>query len=99
MLELYTTFIYQPFLNLLVGIYYLLQQIPGLPYADMGVAVILFTIALRFILLPITSASQRSEAERRELETKVKDLKHEFQAHPIQARAAIRKLFRDKPRM
>lgn len=99
MFELYTTFVYQPFLNLLVGIYYVLQQIPTLPHADMGLAVIIFTLALRFLLLPISLASQRSEAERRDLEAKVKVLKHEFQAHPIQARAEIKKLFRDKPRM
>jgi len=99
MLELYTTLIYQPFLNLLVGIYYLLQQIPALPYADMGIAVIIFTIALRIILLPLTFSSQRSEAERKEIEAKVKALKHEFRAHPIQARAEITKLFRAKPRI
>ena len=99
MLELYTTFVYQPFLNLLVGIYYVLQQIPTLPYADMGIAVIFFTIALRILLLPLMFSSQRSESERRAIEAKVKDLKHEFRAHPIQARAEIRKLFNDKPRM
>jgi YidC/Oxa1 family membrane protein insertase len=99
MLELYTTFIYQPFLNLLVGIYYLLQQIPNLPHADMGVAVIIFTLALRFLLLPLTLASQRSEAERRRLETQVKALRQEFKSDPVQLKQAIKKLFRSNPRM
>ena len=99
MLELYTTFIYKPFLNLLVGIYYLLQQIPNLPHADMGVAVIIFTLALRFILLPITLASQRSAAERRLLEAKVKQLKHDLRSDPVHLNQEIKKLFRDKPRM
>ncbi|MBI4035078.1 MAG: YidC/Oxa1 family membrane protein insertase [Candidatus Chisholmbacteria bacterium] len=99
MLELYTTFIYQPFLNLLVGFYYFLQQIPSLPYADMGVAVILFTIALRIILLPLTFSSQRSETERRRLEDKVKDLRQEFRTDPVRLRQEIKKLFRASPRM
>ncbi|OGY15788.1 MAG: hypothetical protein A2784_01550 [Candidatus Chisholmbacteria bacterium RIFCSPHIGHO2_01_FULL_48_12] len=99
MFELYTTFIYQPFLNLLVGIYYLLQQIPNLPHADMGVAVIIFTLALRFLLLPLTLASHRSEAERRHLEAKVKELKRDLRSNPVHLNQAIKKLFRDKPRM
>ena len=99
MFELYTTFVYQPFLNLLVGIYYVLQQIPNLPHADMGIAVIIFTLALRFILLPITLASQRSEAERRLLEAKVKQLKHDLRSDPIRLNQEIKKLFRTNPRM
>src|SRR3989344_2157270 len=99
MFELYTTFIYQPFLNLLVGIYYLLQQIPNLPHADMGVAVIIFTLALRFLLLPLTLASHRSEAERRHLEAKVKELNRDLRSNPVHLNQAIKKLFRDKPRM
>ncbi len=99
MLHLYTVFISQPFLNLLVGIYYILQQIPNIPYADMGIAVILFTIALRIILLPLTLSAQRSEAERRDIEEKVKVLKHDLRAHPIEAAAQIKKLLRGNRRM
>lgn len=99
MLELYTTFIYQPFLNLLVGIYYFLQQIPEPPHADMGVAVIIFTLALRFLLLPLTLASQRSEAERRRIEAKVKQLQHDLHSDPVRLNQEIKKLFRTNPRM
>lgn len=99
MIQFYTTFIYQPFLNLLVGIYYVLQQIPTLPHADMGFAVIIFTLALRFILLPITLASQRSETERRLLEAKVKQLKHDLRSDPVRLNQEIKKLFRTNPRM
>lgn len=99
MFELYVRFVYQPFLNLLVGIYYLLQQIPALPYADMGIAVILFTLVLRIILLPLTLASQRSESERRNLEAKIKALRQEFKTDPVHLKTTIRQLFQARPRM
>lgn len=98
MLSLYTKFIYQPFFNLLVGIYYLLQQTPGLPYADMGIAVILFTIAFRFLILPLTLSSQRSETERRFIESRVKQLKQELGSDPVRLKKEIKKLFRSNPR-
>lgn len=99
MLEFYTQFIYQPFLNLLVGIYFLLQQIPTLPHADMGVAVIIFTVALRILLLPLTFSSQRSETERRDIQDKVKNLKQQLRSNPILLRQEIRQLFHGNRRM
>lgn len=93
MLELYTSFIYQPFLNLLVLIYYGLNLIPGNVYADMGVAVIIFTLALRFLLLPITLASTRSEKERHDIEDSIKSIRAQHQAEPITQKKLIRRLW------
>ena len=47
---LFVTYIYQPFFNILVGLYWLVGRIFGDP--DMGVAVILFALVVRIILLP-----------------------------------------------
>ncbi|MBI2010449.1 MAG: YidC/Oxa1 family membrane protein insertase [Candidatus Chisholmbacteria bacterium] len=99
MLQLYTTFIYQPFFNLLLAIYYGLLQIPGLPYADIGVALIIFTIALRFILLPITLASDRTEDERRQIEAAIEKIRHEHRHDPVAQKRLIRKLFISSPRV
>ena len=55
MIEIFVTYLYQPFLNLLVLFYWLLGQTPiGF---DMGFAVIMLTLLVRFILLPLSGQS------------------------------------------
>lgn len=98
MFHLFQLIIYQPFLNLLVGIYWLLSLIPG-NKPDMGVAVIIFTIAIRLLLLPLTISGDRSEKERREIEDKVKDIQGKFATHPLEMDAEIKKTFKSNPRI
>lgn len=104
--HLFTIIIYQPFLNILVGIYWLLTLlhqagsiVVNAPPADMGVAVIIFTIILRFILLPLTFSGERSEKERREIEEKVAEIEHRLNAHPIEKEREIKKVLKGNSRM
>lgn len=71
--EFFITFIYQPFLNVLVFLYWLLDLVSASP-ADMGVAVILLTLFIRFLLLPISLAGSKSEKERREIAAQLAEL-------------------------
>lgn len=96
--HIFLTFIYQPFLNLLVLFYWLLGQIPG-STPDMGIAVVLLTIVIRIILLPLTFSSDRSEKERHEIELKVKHIQEELHADPVAMNAEIKKLLRTNPRI
>ncbi len=80
--ELFTTFIYQPFFNILVLFYWLLGLVTqGQP--DMGIAVILLTILIRILLLPMSLAGDKSEAERRLIGKKIKELEETFAHDPI----------------
>lgn len=97
MLSAITTFLYQPFLNLIVFFYWLLG-FTGIG-ADMGVAVILLTIAIRILLLPITLASHRSEKERRDIEEKVSSIRERYHGQPVERDQAIKKLLRMNPRI
>jgi len=97
-MNLFTHFIYQPFLNLLVAIYMGLNTISG-GNTDMGVAVIIFTIALRIILLPLSLASSRTEAERREIEEKVAEINRVFNADPLRSKSEIKKLLKGNRRI
>ncbi len=67
-----THVVYQPFFNLLVVIYYLLQKIDL--NADMGMAVILFTIVFRIIILPLSLSTGRTEEEKVEMMSKYADI-------------------------
>jgi len=92
LLSWFVRFFYQPFFNLLVGIYWLLDQATA-GNADMGIAVILFTIAFRILWLPISLSSGRSEKERREIAQKVKQIKIDHRNNPILQKQEIKKLF------
>lgn len=92
LLSWFVQFFYRPFFNLLVGIYWLMDQATQ-GKADMGIAVILFTIAFRILWLPISLSSDRSEKERREITEKVKQAKKEYRNNPIGERQVIKKLF------
>lgn len=93
MIALYTTLIYQPFFNLLVAVYAGLLRIPNNSYADMGVAVIIFTLVLRVILLPLSIASHRSVSERKQIEEDIKKIKQQHHSDPVKQKQLIRKLF------
>jgi YidC/Oxa1 family membrane protein insertase len=97
-MSLFTRLIYQPFLNLLVAIYLGLDFVTG-GNADMGIAVIIFTLALRVILLPLSIASSRTEAERHEIEEKVKEINRTFKADPIRQKQEMKKLLRGNRRI
>lgn len=97
--DLFVTFIYQPFLNLLVAIYWFLQQLPGLEHADMGVAVIIFTLALRLILFPMTLASTKSEKEKQEMSQTVKNIKQQYKHDPVKERQTTQKYLRSNRRV
>lgn len=64
-MDILITLFYQPFFNVLVLTYELLEQYTGI--TDMGIAVIVFTLFIRFLLLPLTLASQESEDAKRKI--------------------------------
>ena len=93
--HVFTLVIYQPFFNLLVLIYQFLERITA--KADMGWAVIIFTIAFRIIILPLSLHSGRSEKEKYEISEKFKEIQEKYAHDPIKAKQLRRKLVRTNP--
>lgn len=94
-MDFFTLYIYQPFFNILVGIYWLTGQF--LPAPDMGIAVILFAVAVRLILLPIDLIGEQSDEEKFQISQKVKKIQHEFADDPVRMKAETRKIMRQSP--
>lgn len=94
MFHLFQVLIYQPFLNLLVGIYWLLDLIPTNQWADMGVAVIIFTIIIRILLLPISLAAHRTEKDRRQIQAEIAIAEEKFQNDPVRLREESKRILR-----
>jgi YidC/Oxa1 family membrane protein insertase len=94
---MFVTYFYQPFFNLLVGIYWLLSKI-GPEFADMGIAVIVFAIIVRVLTFPLTVAGERSEEEKRKIVEHVEALKRQYSSEPIRLKIEIKKVIRGNAR-
>ncbi|MBI1984904.1 MAG: membrane protein insertase YidC [Candidatus Wildermuthbacteria bacterium] len=70
--NIFHAILYQPFLNALVALY---EFIPG---KDFGVAVILLTIILRFVLYPLSARAFRAQKALAELQPKVQEIQEKF---------------------
>jgi len=95
--DIFVTILYQPFLNILVGFYWLIGHTP-LGY-DMGVAVILLTIFIRILMLPLTIQGHRTEHERRAIEDQMKEVEAHYRHDPVALTEASKKVFRTNPRI
>lgn len=94
---MFETYIYTPFFNILVGLYSLLGAIsPDL--ADMGVAVIIFSIIVRILTFPLTLAGERSEEEKQKILEKVDEVKKLYSHEPIKQKEAIKLVLRSNLR-
>lgn len=91
----FVTYIYQPFFNILVFLYWLVGQIFG--EYDMGIAVILFALVVQIILLPLSLSSDKSEKERHEIAEKIKKIEEEFAHDPANLRAKSKEVMRSNP--
>ncbi len=94
-MDFFTAYIYQPFFNILVGLYWLVGR--ALSQPDMGIAVILFAVAVRLILLPLDLLGQQSEEEKFKISQKIKQLNQEFSSDPISLKRETRAVMRQSP--
>lgn len=72
MSELFTTFLYQPLLNLLVFFY---NVVPG---NDIGLAIILLTIFIKLVLYPFSLQSIKGQRALQQLQPKIEEIKKRY---------------------
>lgn len=98
MIHYFILFIYQPFFNLLVFFYWLLDLVTR-GNADMGVAVILLTVIIRIILYPLSLAEQKSEADKHEITEQIKQIQEVHATDPIAFREAKKDVIKTNKRV
>lgn len=94
-MSFFIPYIYQPFFNILVGLYTLTGNFLETP--DMGIAVIFFAVAVRLILLPFDLIAERSDEEKFRISQRINELKKEYADNPIALRDQIRIVMRQSP--
>lgn len=98
MFSLFTTLVYQPFFNILVFFYWMLDNVTG-GHPDMGIAVILLTILIRILMLPLSFAGMRSEEERREITRQIKELEEKYGSEPVRYNEEKKKVYKTNTRV
>jgi len=70
--SIFNTFFYNPLYNVLV---FLLDK---LPWADVGLVIIVFTILIRFILFPLSQKQARTQAKIKKIEPKLSEIRERY---------------------
>ena len=87
---LWTHYLYEPLLNVLIYIY------GNWAGENLGVAIIFLTVLLRIGLLPFTVISHRSKYLYQKLDRKVASIRKDFKDDPVMQKEQIRELLRNK---
>lgn len=75
---------------------YLLKWLYNIVGSNYGIAIVLFTIVLRIILLPITIKQQKSLKKTSEMQGKVKELQFKYKNNPEQMNKEIMNLYKQE---
>lgn len=89
MIEIYTQVIYNPILNLLVGLY---NIIPG---HDIGVVIILVTIVIRLALAPFMHKSLKGQKAMSALQPKIAELREKHKDDQQEQAKAMMSLYKE----
>lgn len=87
--QIYQTAIYEPILNLLVGLY---NIIPG---HDIGIVIILVTLVIRLILAPLMHKSLKGQREMSTLQPKIKELREKHKDDKLAQQKALTDFYKE----
>jgi YidC/Oxa1 family membrane protein insertase len=90
MTELFNQLLYAPLFNLLVFLY---NIIPG---NDIGIAIILLTVAIKLILLPLSIKSTKSQKALQDLQPKMEEIKKQYKDKKEEQAKALMELYKSE---
>lgn len=85
---LFNTFIYQPLYNLLVFVYNII------PFHDFGVAIIIVTVFIKFLLIPLSRKQIESQKKMQELQPKIKEIQEKYKNNKEKQSQAMMELYK-----
>jgi YidC/Oxa1 family membrane protein insertase len=85
---IWQTVLYQPLINGLIGLYTL--------FGNLGVAIIILTLIIRFLLIPLSLPSMRAASKMKLLAPKLEKLKKRYQKDPQGLMKAQMELYRQE---
>lgn len=89
MLFFFNTFIYQPLYNLLILAYNLI------PFRDFGIAIIVVTVLLKFLLIPLSRKQIESQKKMQEMQPKIKVLQEKYKNDKEKQSKALMEFYKE----
>ena len=86
--NIFNTFLYQPFYNTLI---YLIDILPG---HNIGLAIIILTIMVKFCILPLTHKSTKSQAKMKSIEPEVQTVRDKYKNNKQEQARKIMELYK-----
>ena len=87
---LFNEFIYRPIYNLLVFIYNVI------PFGDFGLAIIILTLIIRFIIIPLSRKQIESQKKIQELQPKIKEIQEKYKNDKEKQSRALMEFYKKK---
>ena len=88
-LTIFNEVLYRPLFNALIYLYQLL------PISDLGLAIIVLTLIIRFILYPLSKKAIRSQKELSKLQPKMKEVQNKYKDNKDQQAKAMMELYKE----
>jgi YidC/Oxa1 family membrane protein insertase len=85
---IFDQFVYIPIYNLLVFVYNLL------PFEDFGIAIIIITLIIKFLLIPLSRKQIESQKKMTELQPKIKELQKKYKDDKEKQSRALMELYK-----
>lgn len=89
MIALYEAIAYNPIYNTLISFYNII------PYKDFGIAIILTTLLIRFIIYPISKKQITSQKKLQELQPKIKEVQEKFKDNKEEQAKRMMSLYKE----
>lgn len=87
---IFNTFFYNPLYN---GLVFLISTVP---FADVGIAIILLTVLVKLILFPLSRKAVRTQLIMKELEPELNELKEKYKKDKQQQARKVMDLYKEK---
>lgn len=89
MTAIFTTFIYQPVYNLLVLAYNTVS------FGDFGIAIIIVTVLIKFLLIPLSKKQIESQKKMQEMQPKIKALQEKYKNDKEKQSRALMEFYKE----
>lgn len=85
---LFNEFVYRPIYNLLVFVYNIV------PFHDFGIAIIIVTLIIKFVLIPLSRKQIESQKKMQELQPKIKEIQEKYKSNKEKQSKALMEFYK-----
>jgi YidC/Oxa1 family membrane protein insertase len=87
---IFNTILYKPLYNTFIGL------IGAFPFLDAGIVVIIFTVAIKFILFPLSQKSVRSQMEMKKIQPEIEEIKLKYKDNKQEQALKTMNLYKER---